>query len=123
MTEVATDGWFWVGTALCAASLVICVVMTFIRTFPDDFSILSVAAVELFLVVYGVGAIFRQGGGEPLQGELWEFWGYVLTALVVSLVAVVWAVTDKTRWSNLVMAAVGPTIFVMLYRLQVIWFG
>jgi predicted MFS family arabinose efflux permease len=120
---VILDTWFWVGTVVCAVSLVVCVAMTFVRTFPDDFSILSIAAVELFVLVYGVGAIVRGAGGEPIQGELWEFWGYVITALIVPVVAFVWAVTDKTRWSNLVMAAVGPTIFVMLHRMQVIWFG
>ncbi|MGD6978206.1 MULTISPECIES: hypothetical protein [Citricoccus] len=117
------DAWFWVGTVVCAVSLLICVVMTVLRRFPADASILSIAAVELFLLVYGTGAAFRMSGGEPVSGALWEFWGYVLTALVVPLVAFVWAVTDKTRWSNLVMAAVGPTVFVMLYRMQVIWFG
>ncbi|MFC7402870.1 hypothetical protein [Citricoccus sp. GCM10030269] len=116
------DAWFWTGAVICAVSLVVCVVMTIVRTFPDDLSILSIAAVELFLLVYGAGSIVR-GGGEPIRGELWEFWGYVITALVVPVVAFVWAVTDKTRWSNLVMAAVGPTIFVMLHRMQVIWFG
>ncbi|GAA4769514.1 hypothetical protein [Citricoccus nitrophenolicus] len=117
-----TDAWFWVGTAICAVSLVVCVVMTVLRRFPDDVSILSIAAVELFLLVYGAGALVR-GGTEPMQGELWEFWGYVITALIVPVVAFLWAVTDRTRWSNLVMAAVGPTIFVMLHRMQVIWFG
>ncbi|HEY4615932.1 MAG TPA: hypothetical protein VIG75_10750 [Citricoccus sp.] len=117
------DAWFWAGAVLCALSLVICVVMTVLRRFPDDASILSIAAVELFLLVYGVAAAVRMAGGEPVSGAAWEFWGYVLTALVVPVVAFVWAVTDKTRWSNLVMAAVGPTLFVMLYRMQVIWFG
>ena len=50
------DGWFWAGTVICALSLIICVVMTVIRTFPDDASILSLAAVELFLVVYGIAS-------------------------------------------------------------------
>lgn len=117
-----TDAWFWVGTAICALSLLVCVTMTVLRRFPDDLSILSIAAVELFLLVYGVGSLVR-GAGEPIQGEVWEFWGYVITALIVPVVAFLWAVTDKTRWSNLVMAAVGPTVFVMLHRMQVIWFG
>ncbi len=117
-----TDAWFWVGTVICAASLVTCVTMTAVRRHPADSSILSVAAVELFLLVYGVGALLR-GGAEPIRGETWEFWGYVITALIVPVVAFLWAVTDKTRWSNVVLAAVGPTVFVMLHRMQVIWFG
>ena len=121
ITEL-TDVWFWTGTALCVLSLLICVAMTVVRTHPADSSILSVAALELFLLVYGAAALFRQGS-VPLNGSVWEFWGYVLTALVIPPIALAWAITDKTRWSNLVLAAVGPTLFVMLYRLQEIWFG
>ncbi|WP_431859891.1 hypothetical protein [Micrococcus terreus] len=117
------DGWFWAGTVICALSLIICVVMTVIRTFPDDASILSLAAVELFLVVYGIGAAVRTAGGETMSGPVWEFWGYVATALIIAPIAFFWAVTDKTRWSNLVMGAVGPTVFVMLHRMQVLFHG
>lgn len=117
------DGWFWVGTVICALSLLICVAMTVLRTFPDDASILSVVAVEVFLVVYGIASGIRQAGGEALSGPFWEFWGYVATALIIPPIALVWAVTDKTRWSNLVMGAVGPTVFVMLHRMQVLFHG
>jgi hypothetical protein len=120
---VILDAWFWAGAVVCALSFLVCVAMTILRTYPDDASILSIVAVELFLVVYAVGSIVRGANGEPIQGEPWEFWGYVITALIVPVIAFVWAVTDKTRWSNLVMAAVGPTLFVMLHRMQVIWFG
>lgn len=118
------DGWFWTGTAICALSLIICVAMTVIRTFPDDASILSLAAVELFLVVYGIAAAIRTtAGSETFSGPVWEFWGYVATALIIAPIAFFWAVTDKTRWSNLVMGAVGPTVFVMLHRMQVLFHG
>lgn len=117
------DAWFWAGLTIGALSFAVCVLMTVIRRHPADSSILSVAAVELFLLVYGAAAAVRQLGGQTLNGPGWEFWGYVATALLVPVIAVAWAVTDKTRWSNLVLAVVGPTILVMLHRMQVIWFG
>ncbi|GAA3778500.1 hypothetical protein [Micrococcus endophyticus] len=117
------DAWFWAGLVIGAVSLAVCVAMTAIRRHPADSSILSVAAVELFLLIYAVAAAVRQLGGEGLNGPGWEFWGYVVTALLVPVIAVAWAVTDKTRWSNLVLAVVGPTVVVMLHRMQVIWFG
>lgn len=46
-----------------------------------------------------------------------------MTALVVPVIAVLWAASDKTRWANLVLAVVGPTVVVMLHRMQVIWYG
>ncbi|GHD07447.1 hypothetical protein [Zhihengliuella salsuginis] len=117
------SGFFIAGAVVCLASLVISVVATIVRQYPDDVAILSVAAVELFLIVYSIAAAARQIGGEPIVGEAWEFWGYVLTALIVPVVAFWWAVTDKTRWSNLVLAAVGATVFVMLVRMEQIWQG
>lgn len=117
------DGFFIAGVIICALSVVISVVATILRDHPDDYAIISVAAVELFLVVYGIAAAIRQGGGETLSGEAWEFWGYVATALFVPVVAFAWAITDKTRWSNAVLAAVGLTVFVMLYRMEQIWDG
>lgn len=117
------DAWFWTGLVICGLSLVICVLMTIIRTFPDDTSILSLAAIELFLLVYAVYALIRTNTGTALHGPLWEFWGYILTALMLPVIAFAWAITDKTRWSNLVMAAIGPTTLVMIQRMQVIWHG
>ena len=117
------DAWFWAGTAVGVLSLLVCLAMTALRTHPADASIVSVAAVELFLLVYGVVGAFRQLGGDPLNGPVWEFWGYVLTALVVPVIAVLWAASDRTRWANLVLAVVGPTVVVMLHRMQVIWYG
>lgn len=117
------DGWFWTGVVVGLVSFAVCVAMTVLRRHPADSSIISVAAVELFLLVYAAAAVVRQLGGERLHGPGWEFWGYILTALIVPVVAVVWASSDKTRWGNLVMAVAGPTVVVMLHRMQVIWFG
>ncbi|MGP5397264.1 hypothetical protein ACTXOR_04640 [Arthrobacter rhombi] len=117
------DGFFIAGVIICALSVVLSVVATILRDHPDDYAIISVAAVELFLIVYGIAAAIRQAGGQTISGEAWEFWGYVATALFVPVVAFAWAITDKTRWSNAVLAAVGLTVFVMLYRMEQIWDG
>ena len=115
---------FVVGTAVCAASMLTCWVMTALRGHPADSSIVSLAAVELYLIAYGVYAGFRQlASAATIVGEGWEFWGYVLTALLLPVGVFVWAMVDRTRWSNLVMSFVGPVVFVMLYRMEEIWWG
>lgn len=114
------DGWFYTGTGIGALSGLICIIATCIRNYPADASIVSLAAVEIFLAVYAIYALISP---VPLNGPGWEFWGYILTALMLPPIAFFWGITDKTRWSNLVMAAVGPTILVMIHRLQVIWHG
>ena len=117
------DAWFWSGAVIGLVSLAVCALATITRRHPADSSIVSVAAVELFVLVYAVTAAVRQLSGTSLNGPGWEFWGYVLTALLVPPIALAWAVTDKTRWSNLVLAVAGPTVVVMLHRMQYIWFG
>ena len=69
------------------------------------------------------GRFDRPGGsGEPIAGEPWEFWGYLLTALLLPVGAVYWAILERTRWSNFVLAAVGVTALVMAARMNQIWY-
>ena len=117
------DPLFIVGTVVCLVSVVLCVGASILKHGPNDLTILSAAAVELFLLVYGVAAIIRQVGGEGVAGEPWEFWGYLFTALLVPVGAIWWSLMDRSRWSNLVLGAVGITVFVMLFRMEQIWDG
>ncbi|MFL4473557.1 hypothetical protein ACIPVK_06140 [Paeniglutamicibacter sp. MACA_103] len=117
------DGFFIAGTILCAVAVLLGVVATIIRTYPDDFALVSVALLEVFLVVYGIAAAIRQAGGQAISGEPWEFWGYLLTALLIPVLAFIWAVTDKSRYANAVLAVSGAIVFVMLYRMEQIWDG
>ncbi|MDO5745457.1 MAG: hypothetical protein Q4P23_13440 [Micrococcaceae bacterium] len=120
---MVVDGFFIAGAILCAVAVLLGVLATIIRTYPDDFALVSVALLEVFLVVYGIAAAIRQAGGQTISGEPWEFWGYLLTALLIPVLAFIWAVTDKSRWSNMVLAVSGAIVFVMLYRMEQIWDG
>lgn len=120
---MVVDGFFVAGTVVCLVSTVLCVGAAILRQPPNDVTILAVAAVELFLLVYLVAGIIRQAGGDAVAGEVWEFWGYLLTALLIPVGAFWWAILERSRWSNLVLGAVGATIFVMLFRMEQIWHG
>lgn len=117
------DPFFLVGALVCAVSAVLCIGAALLRQPPNDITILSVAAVELFLLAYTVAAGIRQLAGEPVLGEAWEFWGYLLTALLVPVGTFWWSILERTRWSNFVLAAAGLTVFVMLVRMEQIWDG
>ena len=117
------DPLFIVGTVVCLVALVLCFGAAILNHGPNDLTILSAAAVELFLIVYGVAALIRQSGGEAITGEAWEFWGYLFTALFVPVGAIWWSLLDRSRWSNLVLGAAGITVFVMLFRMEQIWDG
>ena len=117
------DGFMIACTVICALVVLIGVGSTILRSYPTDPAILSLGALELFLITYGVQAGVRQAGGQSIQGEPWEFWGYLITAFLVVLLAAWWGIGEKSRWSNLVMAASGFTVFVMLFRMQQVWLG
>ncbi|MGW9413447.1 hypothetical protein [Arthrobacter cupressi] len=116
------DGYFYSVLAVGLLSTVICLVAGLMKKAPNDITILSVAAVELVLLVYLVGSIVRVVAGERISGEAWEFWGYLATALMLPLGAVYWSILERTRWSNFVLAAVGVTALVMAARMNQIWY-
>lgn len=118
---IALNGFFIAGSIVCALAFVVAVIATIIRKYPDDWALIGAAATELFLVVYGIAAAISQSGGRPVAGDPWEFWGYLLTALVMPPIAFFWAVSEKSRWSNAVLAASAVVTFVMLFRMEQIW--
>ncbi|MGP4032361.1 hypothetical protein [Pseudarthrobacter sp. 1C304] len=116
------DVYFYIVLVAGLVSTVICLTAGILKKAPSDTTILSVAAVELSLLVYLVGSIVRVASGEQIAGEPWEFWGYLLTALLLPVGAVYWAILERTRWSNFVLAAVGVTALVMAARMNQIWY-
>ncbi|MFC8302122.1 hypothetical protein ACFUCV_00380 [Specibacter sp. NPDC057265] len=120
---MSVDGWFIAGTVVGGASTVICLLAGILKRKPNDLTLLSLAGVELFIVVYAVAAAIRLAGSEALVGEAWEFWGYVFTAAMLPVAGFYWAMLERTHWSNFVMAFVGVTVAVMLARMAQIWYG
>ncbi|RAM36421.1 hypothetical protein [Arthrobacter globiformis] len=116
------DAYFYIILGVGLLSTLICVAAGIMKKAPNDITILSVAAVELALLVYLVGSIVRVIAGEHIAGEAWEFWGYLATALLLPVAAVYWSVLERTRWSNFVLAAVGVTALVMAARMNQIWY-
>lgn len=117
------DAWIISGMVVGLASTVVCVVAAVMKKKPNDATLLSLAAVELFMVVYAIASGVRLLGGEALAGEAWEFWGYMFTAAMLPVAGFYWAMMERTHWSNYVMGAVGVTVAVMLARMAQIWYG
>ena len=116
------DAYFYIILVVGLVSSGICLLAGILKKAPNDVTILSVAAVELGLLVYLVGSIVRVAAGEHMAGEAWEFWGYQATALLLPVGAVYWSILERTRWSNFVLSAVGVTALVMTARMNQIWY-
>jgi hypothetical protein len=82
-----------------------------------------IAVVEGLLLVQLAVTIALVSTGSEAKGDTVEFFGYILTALIVPPAAVGWAVIERTRWSTLVIGISGLTVAVMLVRMWQIWSG
>ncbi|PNI07486.1 hypothetical protein CXX84_16730 [Arthrobacter sp. AFG7.2] len=116
------DAYFYIILVVGLLSTAVCLAAGILKKAPNDVTILSVAAVEVSLLVYLVGSVIRVISGEPIAGEAWEFWGYLVTAMLLPPAAVYWSILERTRWSNFVLAAVGVTALVMAARMNQIWY-
>ena len=90
---------------------------------PSWWSVGAVALIEALLLVQLVVSIVQVVQGKQAIGDTVEYFGYIITALVVPPAAIAWAVIERTRWSTLVLGVSGLTVAVMLVRMWQIWTG
>jgi hypothetical protein len=115
----------WFTTTAIIVSVVaglLAIVLGGIGRKPDDFSVLSTAAVAVALIVQMVIGIAAPFGGNQPTGDIVEWWIYLVVALVLPLAAIAWAFIDRTRWATVVMGAASLTVGIMLFRMHQIWF-
>jgi hypothetical protein len=111
--------WVQVGLSLIVAVLSL---ITFGRKLgPNDLTLGGTLLVALLLVVQIVVSIIAPFAGNEPTGDLLEFWLYLITALILPIGAAFWALTDRSRWSNLILAVVAFSVAVMVYRMLYIW--
>ena len=88
---------------------------------PDDFSVLPTGAVALVLIVQIVIGIVAPFVGNLPTGDLVEWWIYLITALLLPVAAIAWALVDRTRWATIVMGVASLSVAVMVFRMNQIW--
>lgn len=116
------DGWFWASVVLGTVSTLVCVVQALRRRAPGDVTQGSVLLLEAFLLLYIPGSIAMMIFGPDASGSVLEYWGYLATALLIPAGTFIWSLVERSSWSNWILAATGPTIIVMVYRMNFIWY-
>lgn len=89
---------------------------------PNDFTILPAVISAILLAVQIVIMIVAPFVGNPAKGDPLEIWLYMITAFALPIGAGIWALVDRTKWANLVLAVVQVSIAVMVWRMMVLWF-
>lgn len=114
--------WFTlaqVGIAVLAGTIAI--VAGLVGRRPGDVTVGSLALIELLLIVQIVVAIVAPFAGNPPSGSLLEFWTYLVSAALVPVAGVAWALIERSRWSTVIMGVAALAVAVMVWRMHVIW--
>ena len=88
---------------------------------PSDWTVGSLALIELLLIAQVVVSIGAPLVGNPPTGSALEFWVYLISAALLPAAGVAWALLERSRWSTVIMGVAALSIAVMVWRMQVIW--
>ena len=114
--------WFTIGqVAVAAAAGLFCTVLGLMGRRPSDFTVGALALVELLLVVQVVVAIVSPLAGNPPTGDLLEYWVYLVSAVLLPVGAVLWALMERSRWSTVILGVAAIAVAIMVWRMHVIW--
>lgn len=104
----------------CAAGL-LCAVIGLAGRRPNDLTLGALVAVEVLLLAQLVIALISPALGNHPTGSVPEFYVYLVSAVLIPPLAVLWALIERTRWSTVVLGVAAFAIAVMVVRMQQIW--
>ncbi|KQZ82235.1 hypothetical protein ASD56_15300 [Microbacterium sp. Root166] len=114
--------WFTIAqVAVAVAAGLFCLIAGLAGRRPSDFSVGALALVELLLIVQVVIAIVAPLVGNPPTGSALEFWVYLISAALLPVAGVGWALLERSRWSTVIMGIAALAVAVMVWRMHVIW--
>ena len=114
--------WFTIAqVAVAVAAGLFCLIVGLAGRRPSDWSVGALALVELLLVVQVVAAIVAPFAGNPPTGDLLEYWVYLVSAVLLPIGAVLWALMERSRWSTVILGVAALAVAVMVWRMHVIW--
>lgn len=115
----------WFTTAQVVVAVIaglLCVVLGLIGRAPEDLTMGATLLVEVLLVAQVVVSLLAPVFGNVATGDLLEFWVYLISAVVIPVLAGFWALVDRTRWSTVILGVANLAVAVMVYRMNEIWF-
>ena len=114
--------WLYFTLVIAAgASAFWCLVLAMFGRKPGVFSLAQMVLLEVLLVVQLIVTSVLVAGGAQSKGDVVEFFGYVLVAMMVPVGGVIWALVERTRVSSMVLAVAALTVTVMTARMAQIW--
>ncbi len=116
--------WFtWVHIGIALAVGLVAIGFTLAKRGPNDITVLGLGLVGVLVVVELVFGLAGPAMGNPCVGSGLEWWLYLVSALLIPPAAIGWALVERTRWSNLIIATAALGLAVMVFRMATIWTG
>lgn len=104
------------------AGIVCCLFAAFGRG-PNDITLgLTLLTAGLMIVNLVLNVVQLAGGRQPVQ-PLWELWLYLICAVIIPLAGGVWALAERSKYSNLTLGIACLVTVVMGARVLQIWNG
>ena len=119
MIEISYQGLM----LICLGSAGTALLLGLLQRPPSWWSVGTAIAVEAALIIQLVWSIVLVSSGQSAVGDTLEYFGYIITALLVPPAAVVWAIYERTKWSTLVIGLSSLTVAIMVVRMWQIWSG
>ena len=114
--------WFtFVQVGVAVAAGLFCLVAGLAGRRPSDWTVGSLALLELLLLAQIVVAIVAPLVGNTPTGSLLEYWVYLVSAALLPPAAVFWALLERSRWSAVIMGVAALAVAVMVWRMHTIW--
>jgi hypothetical protein len=96
-------------------------ILGFLGRKPNDYTMGATALVAVLLVVQLVIAIVSPFVGNPPSGDIFEYYLYLISAILLPIAAGFWALIDSNRWNTVVLGVAAIAVAIMVYRMDVIW--
>jgi hypothetical protein len=119
MIEWLYQGMFWVAMVGGLYSLI----LGLIGRLPSLFSLIPLVLSTVGLLAQIVVTAVLLIAGAPCKGDPIEFYGYLLTALIVAVGAGFWSLAERTKVSTIILGVANLTLAIMIFRMHQIWFG
>lgn len=117
------DAWTTAGLTVGLLAAAVCVIAGLKGQPPNRLSLGATALLEVTLLVVVGNFLVRSLDGEGPVGPAWELWAYLITVLLLPVLAVIWAREEPSRWSTFVLALAGFVAAVMTARAGQVWYG
>ena len=115
--------WFYQGAEFAAiAGGILALSLGLIGRLPSLVSLTPLAVSALGLIVQAFITIGVLASGASAKGDVIEFYGYLITALIGAVGAGLWSLAERSKFSTIILGAANLTVAIMLLRMWQIWF-